>query len=90
MKKIFDIPIYGEVSFSIEKEKDTSILKWSVDLGEIGEASYGLIVENNDEGRKFIKDYCNSLTDEIAYEKAKELIDKTLEHLEISDDEVLH
>jgi hypothetical protein len=90
VKKVFSVPVCGEIHFDVEKQKHTTVLRWTVCLAGIGSSSYGLVVENDEEGREFVRDYIDSLTDDIAAEKALDLIKKTLEHLEVDLQTVVH
>lgn len=90
MKKIFDIPHYGEISFDVDESDENTLLKWTLVIGSVGSASYGLVVENDAEGKEFIESYIKELNDDIAMQAAQKIIAHTLEFLEPNENGVLH
>lgn len=90
MKRVFDIPHYGEISFDVDEADEDTLLKWTLVMGDIGSASYGLVVQNDDEGKEFIQTYIKGLSDDVAMQAAQKIIAHTLEHLEPDEKRVLH
>lgn len=90
MKKVFDIPHYGEITFEVDEADENTLLKWTLVMGDIGSASYGLVVDNDAEGMEFVEAYIKELNDDIAMQAAQKIISHTLEHLEPDEKRVLH
>jgi len=82
-KKVFDIPIYGEIAL-IKRRSITGDIEvvWELDMADIGTASFGVGLHNCAGGEALADKMMNAADDDDAKDAANMLLELTLESME--------
>jgi hypothetical protein len=82
-KKVFDIPIYGEIAL-IKRRSITGDIEvvWELDMADIGTASFGVALHNCAGADAFADEMMNAADDDDAKDAASMLLELTLQDME--------
>lgn len=82
-KKVFDIPIYGEISLIKRRSIAGDIeVVWELDLADIGTASFGVSLHNCAGADAFADEMMGAADDDDAKDAANMLLELTLQGME--------
>jgi len=81
-KKVFDIPIFGEIALVKRRSRNGDIeVTWELDMADIGIASFGVLLHNCAGADDFADEMLEQSDDEDAKDAANMLIELTLQDM---------
>lgn len=81
-KKVFDIPIFGEIALVKRRSRSGDIeIVWELDMADIGIASFGVLLHNCAGADAFADEMLEQSDDEDAKDAAQMLIELTLKEM---------
>ena len=81
-KKVFDIPIFGEISLVKRRSVAGGIeVVWELDMADIGVASFGVMLHNCAGADAFADEMIDEADDDNAKDAANMLLELTLQNM---------